>query len=100
MARTTTTARAISPKGKATTRKARKATVILTPGQKAAATKRKLGLDLSAIAHKAHATRVANIARAERDAKRAKAKRATATKGNALTALAKQAGAKLAKRAA
>ena len=51
---------------------------MLTPGQKAAATKRKLGLDLSAIAHKAHATRVANIARATREAKRATAKRATA----------------------
>jgi len=37
---------------------------VLTPGQKAAATKRRLGLDLSAIARKAVATRRANVRRA------------------------------------
>ena len=48
--------------------------IILTPGQKAAATKRANGLDLSAVAHKAQATRLANIAAAEKAAKSAQKK--------------------------
>lgn len=50
----------------------------MTPGQKAAATKRAMGLDLTAVAQKAHATRLANIAAAEKAAKAEarKAKRA------------------------
>lgn len=38
----------------------RKTVKVLTPGQKAAATKRRLGLDLNAIARKAVRTRRAN----------------------------------------
>lgn len=47
------------------TAKARKAPP-LTPGQKAAATKRAAGLDLSAIARKAARTRLANAGAAAR----------------------------------
>ncbi len=55
-------------------RKARK--VVLTPGQKAARTKRLNGLDLSAVALKAVATRRANVRKAAKLAKAAKAARA------------------------
>lgn len=66
------------------TRATRTAKVIpLTPGQKAAATKRANGLDLSAVAQKAVATRLANneareiaARKAERAAKRAAKKAA------------------------
>ena len=47
-----------------TAKTSRRTVKVLTPGQKAAATKRRLGLDLSAIARKAVRTRRANQKRA------------------------------------
>lgn len=56
------------------TRKAKAPKAQLTPGQKAAATKARNGLNLSAIAKKAHETRRANkLARAKETAKLARA---------------------------
>jgi hypothetical protein len=68
------------------TRKAQPVT--LTPGQKAAATKRRMGLDLTAIANKAVQTRRDNIIAAEREAAKLhranvkRAKKAAATRAS------------------
>lgn len=74
-------------------RNSRKAAPLpLTPGQKAAATKRANGLDLSAVANKAVETRRANIAAAEREAaKMARAHKARAKKAAATRATRKAA---------
>jgi hypothetical protein len=70
---------------------AKKIVITLTPAQKAAATKRAMGLDLSAIAAKAVATRRENTERAEKEARAAFKARSLAAKRAVATRRANQA---------